>query len=425
MNFEVLKKSHLKRNIIIGVVAVTIISAVVLNFTRAKYRTTQSIPLVNGTINYVKSDLNLIALNIENSNGEYVNTNTVPSSGYILNEEKSYCEVNSSKDNNTKIVYSGGQLNVNHITKKGTKCYIYFDIPKQTAKEYIMSKIIVQTTTPDFSKAAVIDEGVFSISDPVYGGTSYYWRGAVENNYIKFANRCWRIIRINGDGSLRIIGSSTTCTENGDTGNSISSSQYIYYNSAYNKSEYVGWTYTQGYQRPASSGIIDSNAKKSVDEWYEYYSKYETKIAEGKYCNDREVQQHQNWVSTGSSFNYAAYERLNQNFKPSLSCSSNDIYTLKAGLITADEAMLAGLTFYEGVENTYLKFGINGMWTMTPAYYNGSASMFRLWWGAGKEVSLSASSTNGYTHSIIPVINLRSEVILTGSGTIDDPYVVA
>lgn len=84
MNFEVLKKSHLKRNIIIGVVAVTIISAVVLNFTRAKYRTTQSIPLVNGTINYVKSDLNLIALNIENSNGEYVNTNTVPSSGYIL-----------------------------------------------------------------------------------------------------------------------------------------------------------------------------------------------------------------------------------------------------------------------------------------------------------------------------------------------------
>ena len=51
MNFEVLKKSHLKRNIIIGVILIAIISAVVLNFTRAKYRVTQSIPLVNGTIN--------------------------------------------------------------------------------------------------------------------------------------------------------------------------------------------------------------------------------------------------------------------------------------------------------------------------------------------------------------------------------------
>ena len=52
MTFETLKKSHLKRNILIAVVVVAIISAVVLNFTRAKYRTTQSMPLLNGTILY-------------------------------------------------------------------------------------------------------------------------------------------------------------------------------------------------------------------------------------------------------------------------------------------------------------------------------------------------------------------------------------
>ena len=57
MEFETLKQSHLKRNIMIGVVAVLIISAVVLNFTRAKYRVTQSIPLVNGTINYTLPDI--------------------------------------------------------------------------------------------------------------------------------------------------------------------------------------------------------------------------------------------------------------------------------------------------------------------------------------------------------------------------------
>ena len=62
MEFETLKKSHLKRNIIIGIVVVLIISAVILNFTRAKYRTTQSIPLVNGTINYSLPDLNIMDL---------------------------------------------------------------------------------------------------------------------------------------------------------------------------------------------------------------------------------------------------------------------------------------------------------------------------------------------------------------------------
>ena len=62
MKIETLQKSHLKRNIILGVVTILIISAVILNFTKAKYRTTQSIPLVNGTINYTLPDLNIIGL---------------------------------------------------------------------------------------------------------------------------------------------------------------------------------------------------------------------------------------------------------------------------------------------------------------------------------------------------------------------------
>ena len=60
MEIETLKRSHLKRNIIIGVLVVAIISAIILTFTRAKYRTTQSIPLVNGTINYSLPDLNIV-----------------------------------------------------------------------------------------------------------------------------------------------------------------------------------------------------------------------------------------------------------------------------------------------------------------------------------------------------------------------------
>ncbi len=36
-------------------------------------------------------------------------------------------------------------------------------------------------------------------------GTSYYYRGAVTDNYVKFAGFYWRILRINGDSSVRMI----------------------------------------------------------------------------------------------------------------------------------------------------------------------------------------------------------------------------
>ena len=62
MNFEVLKRSHLKRNILIAVVIVFILSAIILTFTKAKYRTTESMPLLNGTINYTLADLNIVEM---------------------------------------------------------------------------------------------------------------------------------------------------------------------------------------------------------------------------------------------------------------------------------------------------------------------------------------------------------------------------
>ncbi len=62
MEFEVLKRGHIKRNIIIGVIAVLLISAVILNFTRAKYRTTADIPIASGTINYSLADLNIVGI---------------------------------------------------------------------------------------------------------------------------------------------------------------------------------------------------------------------------------------------------------------------------------------------------------------------------------------------------------------------------
>ena len=65
MKIQTLKQSHLKRDILIAGVIVLIISAVILQFTRARYRVTESIPLVNGVINYTAPDLNTIALYVD------------------------------------------------------------------------------------------------------------------------------------------------------------------------------------------------------------------------------------------------------------------------------------------------------------------------------------------------------------------------
>ena len=87
MEFETLKKSHLKRNIIVGVVVVAIISAVILNFTRAKYRVTESIPLVNGTINYTLPDLNIVGLYIDGVESEELDSTKT----YTLDTTQSTC----------------------------------------------------------------------------------------------------------------------------------------------------------------------------------------------------------------------------------------------------------------------------------------------------------------------------------------------
>ena len=127
MNFEVLKRSHVKRNIIIAVVIVFVLSAIILTFTKAKYKTTASIPLVNGTINYDLSDLNLIGVYIQEGE-EYIQTNEIPSSGYEFNGEESYCTVNNENiDVTLNYDMETQTISVVPLTTKGTKCYLYFD----------------------------------------------------------------------------------------------------------------------------------------------------------------------------------------------------------------------------------------------------------------------------------------------------------
>ena len=137
MKFEVIKRSHVKRNILIGVIIVLILIAVILTFTRAKYRITKSLPLVNGTINYELSDFNLIGAYIQTEGNNYTQVDEIPTSGYEFNSEKSYCTVNNENINATLSYDMETQsLSVFPLTTKGTKYYLYFDEHKIPANEY-------------------------------------------------------------------------------------------------------------------------------------------------------------------------------------------------------------------------------------------------------------------------------------------------
>ena len=94
------------------------------------------------------------------------------------------------------------------------------------ATETAMDKIIasVDTTgkcptinsdgTVNVTKVEATDGYVCSAADAY--GTSYYYRGNVTNNYVKFADKYWRIIRINGDGTVRVIYDGTSAHANGE-----------------------------------------------------------------------------------------------------------------------------------------------------------------------------------------------------------------
>ena len=99
--------------------------------------------------------------------------------------------------------------------------------------------------TPDFSKTATTDEGLFMAEDDE--GESYYYRGAVKNNYVSFAGFIWRIIRRNGDGSIRMIYSGKKTS---DTGDDTMIDNYTYYNSknpVYTDSTAVGYKYNDNF----------------------------------------------------------------------------------------------------------------------------------------------------------------------------------
>ena len=314
----------------------------------------------------------------------------------------------------------------NHNQNKIFNGDVKVEFSELTAADYILANSEMGEGTPDFANTSCTsgcDEatvGIYETTDNL--GTSYYYRGDVENNYVSFAGYYWRIIRINGDGSIRIIYDGTSAHVNGESSTDRQIQTSAFNNTAI-ASYYVGYTYEEDAQRPSTqNGGTASTVKEVLDSWYQ------TNIADQGldnkvvstlgFCNDRNTASESNWVASGTTFYYAAYERLNTNKTPTLECSNNiDLYTAKIGLITADEVSMAGGVV--GTSNSsYYLYTNQYYWTMSPNFYPG-ANVFYVY-SNGSLDSNWVDTANG----VRPVINLSADVTLTGSGTVSDPYVV-
>lgn len=315
-----------------------------------------------------------------------------------------------------------------------------------------------------------ITKGLYSGVDE--DGTTYYYRGDVDNNnmifgaydedyyvfyhtnaigrnsYFQSFDSCleagygscvqaklasagdlmyWKIVRINGDGSIRLIYDGPGYRYNSDYSSSVEATftgvvGVVPYNLSENDPKYTGYTYDNG---------TASFIKKEVETWYNNTlasnPNYDKHVILGNFCSD----------SSGYNYNerggYANRDRLEQygpakDNAPTFICpetseSYGGSYNLKVGLITADESIYAGDSA-SVTGNDYLnqgKYDI-GYWSMTPSVFTSLSATAHVW---SSSLSMIAGFSVLSGSGVRPVINLSTEgMTLEGEGTIDDPYVL-
>ena len=308
----------------------------------------------------------------------------------------------------------------------------------------IMDDNITRLTRADFDTTFTeTNTGtLYKATESIEGSTPkdvYYFAGNALNNWVKFANYYWRIIRTNHDGSIRLLYSGTSPdTTSGYIGKSA-------FNNTYDDSMYVGYMYgTSGSQPNNRANENDSTIKGVIDTWYKDNLKtnYEKYIStEAVYCNDRELAS-ETYSANGSKFYYAAYTRLYTNKTPTYNCTNiKDAFsgsnseaklTYPIGLMTADEIAYAGGKVGTYLTNHYAWYFINSIgesitgstfwWSLSP--YGRDDHSLRIWGVHGSTYpgDLDVNYVYG-SYGVRPAISLKSCIkYSTGNGTSETPY---
>ncbi len=300
--------------------------------------------------------------------------------------------------------------------------YIFKENAKYLLYEKVLADNVINSATPDYSSTDTSTGALYKATDNL--GDSYYFRGNVTNNYVLFAGFYWRIVRINGNNSVRLIYQGTTADANG----TISSGAYNSSSSTRYHSN-VRYFYNSG---PLIRTTIDSWYSSNLSSVNDYMD------TDAGYCNDYSTSSGSYGDSTSTSdATFSGSGRLSSS-SPSLSCSSTYYITPSTSssgtkqlsypiaTITMDEVMMAGGSSSNNT-NYYMYTG-TAYHTMTPYSFNYTSFLWSKTYTpsviyADTDGKLTNTDTN-VSYGYRPVINLASYIYWEkGNGTAENPYI--
>ncbi len=385
---------------------------------------TVTLTATNGTVN---------PSNVSVGYGGSVKFTVIPNSGFKAELETNTCGG----------TLSGNIYTISNITGNKT-CTITFKPNLPTLLSQILADNPTRDTRTTFTAFTENTTGtLFTATEKI--GTNpekevYYYAGNTTNNWVKFANFYWRIIRTNHDGSIKLLYAGTSPdTTSGYIGTSA-------FNTTDKDPMYGGYKYgTTGSLENNRLNTNDSTIKTYVDNWYKNnltaYTKYISKDA--VYCNDRNLASGQKYT-TINVFYYASWERIKTNKQPTYNCTNmSDAFsvnntsaklTYPVSLMTADEIAYAGGQTETTLNAPYAWYYINAngesitgnaiTWSLSPNLWNGVQVFVWNVSGSGNPGYLYFFAvTNGY--AVRPSISLSScNLISGGDGSANNPYIV-
>lgn len=270
--------------------------------------------------------------------------------------------------------------------------------PTLTSKILFDNTLITAAPTLTTSSNNTSDaSGLYSSNNTTNGNATYYFRGNVTNNYVSFADLTWRIVRINEDGSIRLI------LQDG-----INSNTYYFFNSSYSTASCMYYSNS-------------TDVRSTLNSWYTstLAASYASYIKQGAtYCQASRV-------VYGSSYKTSANEEIYSSYTPTFACFTDGngygTLSLNIGLLTYDEAVFAG--GYYGVSNSsYYLYNSSNWWAMSPAGFSGA---YALAWTVNTSGDIGLNNFS-YAQAMRPVINLNATVLYSsGDGSSENPYTIS
>ncbi len=318
---------------------------------------------------------------------------------------------NSAKVKGTgtkKLTSEENSLSVRVVAEDGNERIYVIKITKKEFINIFGKNYYVIEKEPDLTTSSnnTNDEsGLYKSTLTNTGEPTYYFRGNVENNYVSFAGFTWRIVRINEDGTVRII------MEDGINDNKT-------YTISSSRNNYIYMYYSN------DKGV----AKVELENWYENNiennQELAKNVASGDYfCEQAKAKYSYNYTSGSASM--TTYSSYTPDFKCTTDENDKGIVNANVGLITYDEAVYAGGYRNENNNSYYLYNGVY-LWTMSPAGYDGSYARVWLIYTNGNLINGNVVENGGSSgkRTLRPVINLKANIKVTGSGTSSDPFII-